>query len=749
VPLQTYQRRLATHVDWLMLAAGLMIGIGVCAPFFASGRLILLDWSIGPTTPIISSGLLGLNGGLTSGVAGSLLVDLLNWILGSVSTWLPVLLFFPLAFLGVSRLAGGSFSSRLAAGVLYTVNPFDFNRLYVGHVSLLIGYALLPFAVKAAMRVDSPSWRCAIRTALWWSVLTALDAHFAWIYGVVVLVVAVTGMKGAIKRSVLQLGVTASAFFVMSLYILLPHLATNLPTRTGQTSLALYQTTGDPHLGLFANVAGLYGFWRLGPGPTLPKDVISGWPFLLLTVLLIVATGAWAALRRTKDHAGADESSDHNDVNGPIEFDEVSTVQAEKISASDAPDSRSRLAWVLLLLGVVGFLLALGSQGPTGALFAWLYDHVPFFAVMREPQKFLMLLALAYAVFFGWGVEYLSRLAISPKKARTYVMAVGLGIVLPLAYTPTIFDGLNGQVALSNIPPAYQQANAVMGKGEGNILALPWHNYLEYPFTNGRVVANVAPNVFNRNVISGDNVQTGSVATQSTSLRSTYLQSLISRGLVLHHIGALVAPLGVKFIVLAKTVDWHSYSWLSSQSDLMLITDNSSIEVWQNLSYQGIAQPVTGHSSVSRLSDRTRRSNQLPSGFGLVSTGIAKQDAILAGPESTASDSTTSGRRWAIEVQMMSPIAYRISRSAPGWVEISAPYEVGWSMDGVPAQPTAQGSMVVHVGVGGGVLIFTPWRSARLGYFISGATFLLLLASLSFWRTGRVNPEPIKPTEAR
>jgi hypothetical protein len=74
---------------------------------------------------------------------------------------------------------------------------------------------------------------------------------------------------------------------------------------------------------------------------------------------------------------------------------------------------------------------------------------------------------------------------------------------------------------------------------------------------------------------------------------------------------------------------------------------------------------------------------------------------------------------------------------------------VGWSMDGVPAQPTAQGSMVVHVGVGGGVLIFTPWRSARLGYFISGATFLLLLASLSFWRTGRVNPEPIKPTEAR
>ena len=736
MPLPRGHQSRPKRVDWLMAAVGLLIGIGVCIRFFAGGRLILLDWSVGPTAPIVSSGLLGLNGGLTSGVAGSLLIGLFNWLLGSVATWLPVLLFFPIAFLGVSRLAGGSISCRLAAGVLYTVNPFVFNRLYVGHVPLLIGYALLPFAVGAALGSDPSMWRRAVRMALWWAGLTALDPHFAWIYGVVVVAVALIGLKEALRRSLLQLALTVAAFSMMSLYILLPHLATNLPTRTGQASLALYQTAGDPHLGLFVNVAGLYGFWRIGPGPTLPKDVISGWPFLLLAVLLIMAMGVWAVLRRT-NHAVAKGSSDDSHGSAPVELDEGPVVRAAAPCVTTETQYRVRLAGLLLIAGVVGYLLALGSQGPTGALFTWLYFHVPFFAVMREPQKFLMLLALAYAVFFGWGIEYISTLAVSPKKVGTYAMAVGLGIILPLAYTPTIFDGLNGQLTLSDIPSTYQQANALMGKGEGNILALPWHLYLEYPFTSGRVVAGVASGVFDRNVISGDNVESGNVETQSTSLRSVYLQSLYLLGPTLHHFGALVAPLGVKYIVLAKTVDWRSYSWLSKQSDLKLVLNDPTLEVWQNLSYKGIAQPVARLVSVSNLSGLIVSSNQTHSGFGLVSPAVARTAVNLIESQRTKQVDATSQQRSVIKAQMLSPVSYRITSSAPGWAEITAPYEVGWSINGVPAIPSAQGSMIVYVGSHAGMLIFSPWRSARLGYLISGAAYFLLLAFLILSTTGQ------------
>src|SRR5205823_3961582 len=117
-----------------------------------------------------------------------------------------------------------------------------------------------------------------------------------------------------------------------------------------------------PTFGLFVNLAGLYGFWRRQPA--LPKDYVYAWPLFLLAILLVVIVGARAAYRD--------------------------------------PDCR-RLAKTLLIAGSIGYLLALGDQGPTGAIFRWLVTHVPGFEVMREAQKFIVLVALAYAVFFGFG----------------------------------------------------------------------------------------------------------------------------------------------------------------------------------------------------------------------------------------------------------------------------------------------------------------------------------------------------------
>ena len=148
---------------------------------------------------------------------------------------------------------------------------------------------------------------------------------------------------------------------------------------------------------------------------------------------------------------------------GPIDFSDHSGAHA---AIPDGED-RKPLTILLLFTSVVGFFLALGNQGPTGALFLWAYDHVPFFAVMREPQKFLMLLAMAYAVFFGWGVERFSQIDVSPKRVGTIAAASLIGVILPLSYAPTMFDGLAGQMTVTPLPDAYAQANAVMGTAQG------------------------------------------------------------------------------------------------------------------------------------------------------------------------------------------------------------------------------------------------------------------------------------------
>lgn len=468
---------------------GGILAIGVSLPLFTGNALFLLDWATGPHTPLVPTGAFGLNGGLVASAPFSVLMDWLIRTLGEPGTWLPLVTFFPLAAWGVSRLVGGSRWCRLGAATLYCVNPFVFQRIYAGDLALLLGYAFFPFAVTSALRfVESGNWWMPI-PAMWWAVLTAFSPHFAWIYGVVLVVVWLIHSPTRFT-SISRIVAVGATFALLSMYILLPHTATQLSVSTGTSSdLTLYRTTGDPHLGLFANVLGLYGFWRLGPGPTLPKDVVTGWPFLLLALLFVAGVGAAARLQ-------AGRSS------GPTE-------------GEGTPSRRTPAA--LLIIGIAGYFLALGDQGPTGPLFRWAYFHVPFFAVMEEPQKFLMLTALAYAVFFGWGVERLAGSVGQLRLNGRTIWVATLALLLPLAYTPTIFDGLAGQIAPSHMPSSWQAADRFMGDGPGQILFVPWHLYLAFPFTDGRVIANPAPTSFRRSAISGDNVEAGGIESTSTS----------------------------------------------------------------------------------------------------------------------------------------------------------------------------------------------------------------------------------------
>ncbi len=644
------------HPNLLSVLFGTLLGVGVCWPFFGSRPLLLLDWVVGPHAHLPVS-IYGLDGGLTTGVLGALGTVGLVHVLGEPATWLMVFAFFPLAALGVGRLVGGSVIGRIGAATITCVNPWVFNRLYAGDVILLLGFALLPFALTSALRDrEGHDMSGALVCALWWAVLTALAPQFAWIYGIVVVIAAVAlwahratarGRVRAVGAALEWLGVAMAGFVLMTLYVLVPDTLVPLPVKVTTRTLHLYATTGDPHLGLFVNVAGLYGFWRTGPGPTLPKDVVSGWPLFLLAMLLLVASGYWVAMR----------------------------------SREGGVDLQRRVSgWAVLACGIVGYLLALGAQGPTGAVFRWAYQRVPFFDVLREPQVVLMLTALMYAVGVGWGLDHVAKR--SRSSMRSWVrpmMAASVGIVLPLAYTPTIFGGLAGQLSPSTLPHAYVRADRIVGRGDGQVLVLPWHLYESVPFAGERTIANLGPSLFTRPVISPDDVQLRGVETQTTTPRSHYVADLVDGEYSKSHFGAQVAPLGIEYIALQKVVNWVSYGWLAHESDLRVALDTSSLEVWRNLDYRGVG-------------DRT------------------------------------SDFRPVVEV---SPVAYRVGSGPPGTVTIDAAYEPGWRLDGVTGTPTAQGTIrfdiVTHAG---GMAVFSPWGATRIAYTVSGAVAVLIAGVL-------------------
>jgi hypothetical protein len=143
---------------------------------------------------------------------------------------------------------GGSLWCRIGAGTLYAVNPFVFQRLYAGHIALLLGYAFLPLVVRSMLRAVNARGAARLTPVLWMSLLTSLSPHFAWITGVILLAVVVTQHR---RLHALIWAVIVGGTFAVSLaYVFLPPIAARLPVTAATSGLQSFHTTGDPHVGL-------------------------------------------------------------------------------------------------------------------------------------------------------------------------------------------------------------------------------------------------------------------------------------------------------------------------------------------------------------------------------------------------------------------------------------------------------------------------------------------------------------------
>jgi hypothetical protein len=659
------------------------VAVLVVAPLTGQGRVLLLDWVLGPKSPVVSPGFFGLDGGLNLGLAPSIAIGILAHVLGPVLNWLVLAMVFPVAGLSVARLVGRTLPERLGAAVIYSVNPFVVERLFAGQPLILLAYAILPLAVGSLLgAVDRQGVR-RLTPVLWLALLIAVAPQFSWIAGVP-LVAVVVWRRFSLK--VLSWAGSILAILAAScVYLIVPTLghpsAVSLPT----SMLADFATKAIPGTSLYLTTAGLYGFWR--PAAYVTPDVAAGWPFLLVAILVVAAAGAYSAFRDPQ---------------------------------------RRPLAFVVLSSGAAGYFLALGDQGPTGFLFTWAYVHVPLFALMREAEIFAALVALAYAVCFAWGVGHLVGVA---RSRRGRLASAALAVALPLAYTPTIFWGLGGKVTPSRIPASWAAANRLMGSGTGKVLFLPWHQYLAFPFTGGRVIANPAPQFFSRPTIAGDNVQFPNLETQSTSPRGAFLDFLISEDHATTHLGALLAPLGVSYVVLSKTVDWRSYAWLDSQVDVTRILDTPTLEVWRNDVPAPLGRQVQALRRVANFSSLVALADQP----GFASTAFEVTDPG-PGPVTTPSPGLPppgASPPRAGSVRRASSVSYSISAAPGSYVEVSSTYQLGWQDGHSKAIKLAEGNMAFQVSAPTTVARYTPW-SWVLGGYIFSVLVLLAVGGLIF-----------------
>lgn len=465
----------------------------------------------------------------------------------------------------------GTFLPRAAAALLYTANPYVYGRLHYGQLLYVAGYAILPWFALCLRNLQlRPSLRTSVPTAAVIALLGAADLHLLIPAGLLCMATVLSSLIlgrpdiDHLVRLGQQICVTAAISVAASAYWLLPLVAgrgvdAEIVSRMGQGDLIAFRTVPDQSLGLIPNLLGLYGFWAEGTNrfPSM-KLFVPGWYVALLCLLLLAAVGAFSVLR------------------------------------SRDPDLQTPAWWVvgLLLAGTISLLLDVGVADPHLApIVRWIDSVLPLYRGMRDSGKWAALLAVVYAQLVPLGVivirDWFQRRWHGVGGDVASAVVSGLALALPLYYGNGLLFGMHGQVRPSMYPAGWYAADRVMAADprHGRALFLPWHLYLGLSFVRNVnvVVSSPAPTFFSVPVVvSADPEVPGTMPPNDPE--QTTITNLVASGDRGDWATALAA-LNIKYVLVAKEVDWQRFAFFGSQSQFIRVGDYGSVTLYRNTSF--------------------------------------------------------------------------------------------------------------------------------------------------------------------
>ena len=361
---------------------GLALGLLALGPGLERGFLLSYDMVFVPREPF-SAALPGL--APPRAVPSDLVIAAASRVLPADIVQKAVLLsIFLLACSGaVALLDREPLLARLAAGVCYAWNPYVAERLIIGQWALLLGYAGLPWVLRAVLAPDLPSWRGAARLGL--AMLPAVIGGFAAMTVTALVVLPGVLLAAGLRRTVI--GLTALALGSLPWFI--PSLLHAV--YVDPASVAAFAARADTPFGSIGSLLMLGGAWN---AQTVPKAYGGAWSALWLAVVILALAG-YVAIARPHAPAGG--------------------------SGGVVPPGQHR--WPGLgVAAIAGLVLAsIGVTAVGRDLLRSLIGAWPGFAVLRDGQQFVAPLALAEAVGLGVAVGWV----MTPRASRGGVDAAG------------------------------------------------------------------------------------------------------------------------------------------------------------------------------------------------------------------------------------------------------------------------------------------------------------------------------------
>ena len=496
------------------LAVGLVLGLLALGPGLRRGFLLSYDMVFVPREPFTSA-MFGLAGGAPRAVPSDFAVAVASRLLpADIVQKLVLLLIFVLACSGAAALLDREpVLARLAAAVFYGWNPYVAERLIIGQWALLLGYAGLPWVLRAVLRLDDGGKRGAARLAL--ALLPAVVGGFAAMSITALMTVPVA----ACTRKPRTIAVALGALAVGSLPWLIPSVLHTV--YADPAGVAAFAARADTPFGTLGSLIMLGGTWN---ATTVPKAYGGPWSAIWLALVLAALVGyALLAFRRHR--------------------------------------------WPGLAAGAVAGLViaAIGVTAPGRAVLRGAIGFWPGFAILRDGQQFTAPLALAEAAGFGLAVAWSMHPGSfgrqrpvtersggkhrAPALADAPGLALGvLALLAPVLMLPGLAWGAAGRLRPAAYPAAYLTAARTIdaSRAPGAVLLLPWAADRTPTWNHGEVMLDAWPRLVSRPVIWNDGTVVGNVALAPDDPRARRLDGVIGS------VGPLTAALraaGVRFVV--------------------------------------------------------------------------------------------------------------------------------------------------------------------------------------------------------
>lgn len=453
----------------------------------------------------------------------------------------------------------------LSSGLLFSLslfalfNPFVYDRALYGQFGVIAAYGFLLFTASYLLDIYRRSdfsrlWQPAIFSGL--AILFSL--HFIFFLGIFYLLFLGALLFGGKRRELLKFSFWRSALLGGLIVLIINSiwlgalisgaspLGDFVSEGISPKDLAAFETSGKNTLETYTNVIFMSGFWGKDQYRYVDLTGTAGWQKSFVFLLPLILFGLYLSFR-----------------------------------------GRSRPAKIfsisLLVVYALAIVLAVGLKSPlVGSFSAWLYEHFPFYKGLREPQKWVAVIIPIYLAFLTLGVARLKQSALVQHGPWLAGTIFSLIIILQ---APLLLWGFSGQARPIAYPDDWYEVNEFLlsrsAQAEGcseRILFLPWHLYMSFNWS-GRIMANPAPQFFSCPVFSGTNMEWGGI----------YDNSLNSDGAVikdwLKNQGGEEPPAvsgePVRYIVLAKELDFMSYSWLNNRSYLEPIKESLRLVVYE------------------------------------------------------------------------------------------------------------------------------------------------------------------------